>query len=314
MELSATEEVSDETARRVIVALSWDRGSPAVRLRDDEQPDSQLVPLLGLRLNYRASPTSRRYCLGYTPFRKADVDYVDCLKTPGPGSRKCSGCSVVDATFASNLHHAHKLDRAEIDPAIAEHLRQPNLLYLAAFRDGSIKVGTTTEKRRERRLTEQGAWRAVIVARADDGYLVRHVEDAVTAEIGVSQSVLVARKLDGLVSPRSDGSLEDALAACAVEVHELMQSRADDGVEPLNDPWSFPGSEDPIWGSLHRYPLRLDTGSHDLEVVAACGRLVALRRPRSDDTFVADLAKLFGIELALGDYQSDELAVQDSLF
>lgn len=314
MELPAAGDESVGPSRRVIIAVSWARDKPTVRLRDDEQPESRLVPIQGLRLNYRVSRSSPRYCLGYRPFRKVAVDYVDCLKTPGAGNRKCAACSVVDATFAANLHHAHKLDRAEIDPAIAEHLRQPNLLYLAAFRDGSVKVGTTTEKRRERRLTEQGAWRAVIVARADDGYLVRDLEDAVTAEIGISQSVSVARKLDGLVSPKPDESLDAALTACAAQVGGLLRSRGAGGVEPVDAAWSFPGSESPVWRSLHRYPLRLDMGTHDLEVVAACGRLVAVQRPGSADTFVADLAQLYGVELDLGDYESDELAVQDSLF
>ena len=69
-----------------------------------------------------------------------------------------------------------------------------------------------------------------------------------------------------------------------------------------------------IWASLHRYPVRLDTGQHDLEVVAACGRIAVVQRRGTDDVFAADVGQLFGIELRLGDYDSDELAVQDSLF
>ncbi|MFV2040323.1 MAG: DUF2797 domain-containing protein, partial [Acidimicrobiales bacterium] len=190
-----------EVAHRVVVGMTWADGTPKVRLRDDDQPDSHLATLKGMRLNYRASPSSQRHCLGYTPFRGNHPTYVDCPDTPQAGSRKCAGCSVIDATFAANLHRAHTLDRAEIDPAVAEHLRQPNLLYIAAFRDGSVKVGTTTEKRGHVRLLEQGAWRAVIVARADDGYVVRTVEDTVTAEVGLSQSVSIARKVEGMASP-----------------------------------------------------------------------------------------------------------------
>ncbi len=308
------DESTASDTRRVIIAVDWSDAEAKVRLRDGDEQTSTLAPLVGLRLNYNASPGSVRRCLGHTPFRHTNVAYVDCANRPQPGSRKCRQCSIVDATFASNLHHAHTKDRAEIDPAIAEHLRQPNLLYLAAFRDGSVKVGTTTEKRRQKRLAEQGAWRAIIVARADDGYAVRVAEDAVTAGLGVAQSVSVGRKLDGMASPKPATVIEGLLGQMATDVRALLQDLDGPKLMALGEAWEFPGSEHSDWSGLHRYPLRLDSGSHDLEVSNACGRLVVLRRPGGADAFIADLGQLFGVELRLGHYESDQLAVQDSLF
>lgn len=299
---------------RLIIGVDWSDAAPRVRLRDGDAGTSRLQPLVGLRLNYNASPDSLRCCVGHTPFRRAEVAYVDCAKPPESGARKCRQCSIVDATFASNLHHAHTKDRADIDPAVAEHLRQPNLLYLAAFRDGSIKVGTTTQKRRDKRLREQGAWRAVVLARADDGYAVRVAEDAVTVELGVTQSVSIGRKLDGMVTPKPNDALESLLGETADAVRKLLKSLADPKVMTLDEAWERPGSDHADWIGLHRYPLRLDSGSHDLEVSNACGRMVVLRRPGGTDAFIADVGQLFGVELALGDYESDELVVQDSLF
>ncbi len=303
-----------EPDRQVILGVSWTDETARVRVRSGDEPESRLVSLAGLRLNYRASPESPRRCLGHVPFRRSDVDYVDCLHSPEPGGRTCTSCAVVEATFASSLHHAHTRDRADIDPAVDEHLRQPNVLYLAAFRDGSTKVGTSSERRLVKRLNEQGAWRAALVAEADDGYVVRAIEDEVTASLGTPQSVSMGRKLDGMARPRPDQQLDDLLARQGATVRELVAASADARLRPADASWAFAGHADPVWADLYRYPLRLDSGCHDLEVLAACGRLVAVRRAGTADTFVADLGQLFGVELELGDFDSDALAVQDSLF
>ena len=305
---------SAQPAKRVLTGLSWADSTPQVRIRDDEAPASTLRPVVGLRLRYRTSPDAARLCVGHTPFRKSDVDHVDCAAAPLPGGRKCDRCAVVDSTFASNLHHAHTKDRADIDPAIAEHLRQPNRLYIAAFRDGSLKVGTTTEKRREKRLTEQGAWRAMFVATTTDGYAVRDIEDKVTAELGLAQSVSIGRKLDGMAQPKLDSAIESSLESASGLVAELIGAAGDARLTPMSEPWQFPDSDSHVWAGLHRYPLKLSSGSHDLEVQAACGRMMVLAQPGSSDAFVADLGQLFGIELDIGDYEPDALAVQDSLF
>ena len=221
---------------------------------------------------------------------------------------------IVDATFASNLHHAHTRGRGELDPAVLAHLRQPNLLYLAAFRDGSVKVGTSTEARIQKRLTEQGAWKARIVARAEDGFAVRDVEDRVSADVSLPQSIAIGRKLDGMAAPRPDDALDEALAQHTTLVHHVLEVMDDARLQGMEVEWSFPLGNEAVWSGLHRYPLRLQSGAHDLEVLAACGRMVVVERPGRTDRFVADLGQLYGVELDLGDHEPDALAVQDSLF
>jgi hypothetical protein len=303
-----------DESTRVVLGVTWAGGDPQARVRDMGMEASVLVPLAGLTLNYRVDLTARRWCLGKTPFRKADASHTDCQNRPEPGGRLCTQCSISDATFASNLHHAHTRDRADIDPAIAEHLRRPNLLYLAAFRDGSVKVGTTTAARGTKRLAEQGAWRALLVAKTSDGYAVRDIEDRVTEELGLAQAVQIGRKLDGMASPQPDDRLDTSLANHAAQVDALRERMADGRIEAHRERWRFPDGDEAVWAGLHRYPVKLGLGQHDLEVVAACGRMVVVQRRGTDDVFIADLGQLYGIELILGDYESDELAVQDSLF
>lgn len=305
---------SAQPTRRVIIATDWASGSPRLRVRDDDETESRLIEARGVHLAYHASPDSPRQCLGHTPFRDRTAGYVDCTKRPAVGSRTCEQCSIVAATLASNLHHAHTRGRSELDPAIVEQLRQPNQLYVAAFRDGSLKVGTSAKVRRDKRLAEQGAWRAAIVADADDGFAVRVIEDRVTAELGLPQSVSIGRKLDGMATPRPDHVLDDSLAEATADVHALLETADDARLRPRDERWLFPSATAEVWTGLHPYPLKPESGNHDVEIVDMCGRMAALRRTGTADVFIADLGRLFGVELALGDVEADELAVQDALF
>lgn len=303
----------------VLLGSGWTASGCVARLRVPGEP-SELVPMDGLELQYRVPEHGPRHCIGHHRPSRGDGGYTDCDNPPQPTERTCVSCAVADATFASNLHHAHTRDRAAIDRAMVEHLEQSNVLYLAAFRDGSIKVGTSTGHRRDTRLTEQGAWQAISVADVSDGFAVRRLEDLVTDKLGLSQSVAVKRKLAGMVSPMTDAAITDRLDRLVDEVHSLISLSPDsDHAEPTRALWSFPEADHPQWDGLVQYPSRLDAGSHHVRVLAMCGRIALLVRPTADggdgsDRFVADIGQLYGVELDLGDYTPDELAIQDSLF
>ncbi|MFT7474399.1 MAG: hypothetical protein ACI81L_001324 [Verrucomicrobiales bacterium] len=297
----------------VITGLTWTTGRPQVRLRRNGAPSS-LYPLDHLALRYSAGRDSTRWCIGHKPFRDSGVPWTDCDRPPLHHGRTCDRCAASDATFASQLHHAHNKGHSELDSAVRTHLEQPNSLYLAAFRDGSIKVGTSTAARLPTRLEEQGAWAAQVVAAATDGFAVRTLEDRITVELGLSQSVSVRRKLAGLLQPVSDDHLRAELSRWTVTVHSLMARLDDSRTTPSSTGWVSSISTDPIWARVHPYPLKLHSGNHDVEFIAASGRVTVLGRPGSSDRFLADLRTLYGIELRIADVEPDELAVQDSLF
>ena len=235
------------------------------------------------------------------------------------GNKRCRSCLAVEAAFAANLHHAHTRDRATLDASVSKHLMQPNLLYLAEFADGSIKVGTSTESRSEVRLREQGALAARFVARASDGIAVRELEDRVTAEFGVAQSVSIRRKLDGLVQRGTSDVQTSDLDRLTTEVAGLLVTMGDDRLSPLDQRWEHPNAHAAAWLNPHRYPFRIDEGEHSFEVIEACGRVVALRQQGSDgslssDVFVVDIGVLFGVVIELGEHGAPEITLQDSLF
>lgn len=299
--------------RSVMLGMSWATGEPLARVRRPEQPLAEPEPLRGLSLAYEVPDGGPRHCIGHSGARSRD-EPLDCPNKPEAGSRTCTSCSVKDAMYASSLHHAHTRARAAIDPDVAEHLRQPNRLYLAAFRDGSIKVGTSTAARAETRLLEQGAWVARFVATTTDGYSVRDLEDRITIDVGLTQAVAIGRKLDGLAQPRVDQWLHEQLDIWTAAAHDVLAVMQDPRLTAVEEPWLNPAAEADVWRSVHRYPQPLDRGSHVLDIVDVCGRAIAFRRHRGDDVFVADLRSLFGVEFGPLEAEPEAVAVQDALF
>ncbi len=301
-----------------VSGVSWHGGVPTVRARRNGAA-SIFVPLLGLTLQY-AADSARRTCIGHKPFRDSSASWVDCDNAPLRQGHKCDRCTANDATFASQLHHAHTRGAGELDASVQAHLKQENHLYLAGFRDGSIKVGTSTSTRLNTRLAEQGAWQAEVVATTTNGITVREIESLVTSDLGISQSVSARRKLAGLVAPVDDERVGGELSRWADAVHQLIE-RFDSNqistpslVSTVSQRWENPAAHDELWANVIEYPLDLTSGCHNLEVRGAIGRHFGFTRPGANDVFVADLRHLYGFEIEMASVDADELTVQDSLF
>ena len=305
----------DNSETLVLLGVVWRDHVPHVRVRRVGQAASELRPAAGWRLGYQIVGEPALVCLGHVPFRSKTNDYHDCVRRPRPGSRHCERCAIIEATFASNLHHAHHKGSAELDASVRDHLDQPNRLYLAAFRDGSIKIGTSTLSRSEKRLEEQGAWIARYVAETTNGRTVRHLEDAVTEYVGIGQAVSATRKLRGLVAPVPSEKLDAILEQAVDDVRSMALARSRrDGVTMMDERWRHPMTDHPAVTKVLAYPLPLDSGRHDLRVVTAVGRHLLVHRADGDDVFAVDPASLFGVRVQIGDFGSDEIAIQDALF
>lgn len=296
----------------LLCGVSWATGHAEFHLRINGAASTH-VPVPGFRLGYSAQHATPR-CVGHKPFRDRSAPWVDCDTAPLHDGQKCDRCAANDATFASQLHHAHTRGAGELDASIRSHLAQENHLYLAGFRDGSIKVGTSTSHRLHTRLCEQGAWSAAIVATTTNGVAVREIEAQITTELGLAQSVSARRKLTGLVNPIGNDRLTTELARWKTAVHRLIDGIGSDEINATDESWSSPVANDDVWNHVIGYPLKLRTGAHQLEFVAASGRLCAFTRPGTGDVFAADPKALYGRELVHSNVEPDELAVQDSLF
>lgn len=195
-----------------------------------------------------------------------------------------------------------------------QQLARENFLYIAGFRDGSIKVGTSTSSRVETRLAEQGAWRAVIAASAANGIVVREVEAEITRELGIAQAVSVRRKLKGLVSPVEDDALASQIDWAVDAVHKLIDGQPPEQINSREVAWTSPAIDHGAWQRVIEYPAQISLGTHTIDIHTMSGRVAAFMRPGLEDVFVADLGALIGVELEVTSDEPDPLTIQSSLF
>jgi hypothetical protein len=290
----------------VILGTEWVASEPFALIKDGVEEIARRVPIAGFRFSYRARPDMARVCLGH---RLEEGDAV-CGKPVQTGTKTCRPCAIESALFASDLHHAHT---RQPSGTLADHLDQPNVLYLAGFGDGSIKVGTSVAHRVETRLLEQGARSARIVASTEDGVTVRVLEDLITETLEIAQTVSVARKLKGLTDPKPDSESTEQLNAFEARTRRFLDDV--EGWKPLEESWSNPIVGDRKWRGVFAYPRDLGAGAHDLIAGGAVGRIALLSRPEPGaDRFVADLRQLYGVRLERGVFDTPGLAAQHSLF
>ena len=175
-----------------------DGGSPVLRLQDPAGGFNELGLDAGSRLGFRLAAAGK-FCLGHHKVHgPADRDHVLCPdRAPAVKGSQCERCFVVDDSRL--IHDFHRGGR--VPPGLRAYLMQPHWLYVATFANGASKVGTASHLRKWNRLAEQGAVVARYVARADDGRVVRILEDMVTRDAGLPQQVRSAAKAAALAAP-----------------------------------------------------------------------------------------------------------------
>lgn len=296
-----------------VVGVSWRENLSYLNVVLGDQKERLFVPAAGLPMSFKVDQQKARRCLGYTQRSHDDIMYMACKNVPELG-RLCASCNKSDRIQSANLHQAHRRHMALMEPSIKQYLEHPHRLYLAIFRDGSIKVGTTRGANGGQRLIEQGAWFAHYVAIANNGFEIRELEDLLTDVIGLKQAVNSTRKVIGHIQPLEDKVLRSKLSEIQSASNEVLDERWSDSVTPLNVSWSNPAAAITTWIRPAKYPSPLDSGTHDFEIDSMIGRLAGINMRGFPQTLIADLSPLFGQPLQFGDYEADEISIQEALF
>lgn len=290
-----------------------DAGAPVLRLQSPDGDFRQLSLRAGSRLGFKVVEPGR-FCLGHVRVQPGSSrSHILCSRAaPAERSKQCERCFVLDE--ARLMHDFHRGGR--VTPGLREYLMQEHWLYVATFAGGATKVGTASGPRKWNRLAEQGAGAAQYVARADDGRVVRILEDLVTAGAGFTQQVRTAAKAEGLLRPLPAAQLAAVNAGAADKVRELLARTAVEGFDTVAEQWVRPAHADGLYGSdsRHAYPHPLERGRHGFAVAALSGQNALARLDGTDAGFVVNLSRLAARTIVLGDYASEVPAVQESLF
>jgi len=212
------------------------------------------------------------------------------------------------------IHDFHRGGR--VPPGLRAYLMQPHWLYVATFANGASKVGTASHLRKWNRLAEQGAVVARYVARAEDGRVVRLLEDMITREAGLPQQVRAAAKAAALLAPAAAVDLDALNGRLAGEVRTLLAGAGGEGFAVVDERWVRPqlSAKACAPAARHAYPHDLGAGTHGFRIDSLSGSIALAALDGSGLDFVVNLGQLKARVIELGDHGSDVPAVQESLF
>jgi hypothetical protein len=291
-----------------------DGGTPVMRLQDPSGGFRELELDAGSRLGFRVAAGGKS-CLGHHKVHgPARRDHVPCpAKAPAVKGSQCERCFVVDDFRL--IHDFHR--GGGVPQGLRAYLMQQHWLYVATFANGASKVGTASNLRKWNRLAEQGAVVARYVARADDGRVVRILEDMLTREAGLPQQVRSAAKAASLVAPAPAVELDALNRRLAGEARAVLVRAGVEGFETVDERWARPGLADAACtpAPRHAYPHDLDAGALGFRIAAVSGSIAVAALDGADLEFVVNLGRLKARTVELGDHHSSEVpAVQESLF
>lgn len=290
-----------------------DAGGPVLRLQSPEGDFRELSLRAGSRLGFKVVEPGL-FCLGHVQVQSASFRrHVLCgSAAPALRGKQCERCFVLDESRL--MHDFHRGGR--VTPGLRDYLMQEHWLYVATFAGGATKVGTASGPRKWNRLAEQGAAAARYVARAQDGRVVRILEDLVTAGAGLTQQVRSAAKADALLQPLPAEAMDAVNARAAGEVLALLGRTAVDGFQAVDEQWVRPAHADALYGKTprHAYPHALDRGRHGFGIAALSGTNALAGLDGTEAEFVVNLTRLAARTIELGEYASEVPAVQESLF
>ncbi|WP_294564791.1 DUF2797 domain-containing protein [uncultured Arthrobacter sp.] len=302
--------------RYLCSGVAWHGEAPALVLADPDGVRTDLPLRPGSRLGYRTlGPAGVRYCLGSYRVRDAETrTHVPCPRqAEAERGYQCGPCFAQD-----DLRFMHDFHRSGIAPeGLKRYLDEPHWLYVATFADGATKVGTASAKRKRGRLVEQGAVTASYVALADNGRVVRVLEDEVTRSVGLPQAVRSAAKAEALRRPLPPERLAGINTGFAESARRLLREGMElEGFTVVTEEFDPPPSWQEVLtaGGVQPYPGDLESGDHGFAVGPLLGSCALVSLDGAPLRFLADLSRLKGRRIAPGDYTTAVPAVQESLF
>ncbi|MFT4470989.1 DUF2797 domain-containing protein [Arthrobacter sulfonylureivorans] len=297
----------------LVHGIAWTPAGPRLRLTSPDGTPEEMPMTVGTRLGFRVLDP-QVFCLGSHRVHSADDrKHVPCrLQAPAERGYQCVNCFLNDDLRF--LHDSHRSGRAP--EGLLLYLAQPHWLYVATFAHGASKVGTAANIRKSLRLAEQGAVAARYVAKTRDGRVVRVLEDMVSAATELTQAVRSAAKYAGLLSPLPTDELGRINAGHAAAVRELLPSAQLEGFDVVDEQWQLPELAGPVLadGIRRGYPSSFDSGDHGLTAQGILGSVATVQLTEDGPLFLADLGRLKGRRIALGEFASELPALQEQLF
>lgn len=313
--------------------MSWQNRQPVLKVEPlldgkatGEIQTIQLTPgaLLGVEALPTETPGAGVHCSGYA-VSSPDPDHPGFTQQACPSQevilkgKQCPTCLARDE-FAP-IHRIHQGSR--MSEAALAYVNLEHYLYIATFPDGTSKVGTASLHSNPRRLDNQAVAAATFVARADNGIIVRQLEDLVSEEANLTQFKRSSTKYKAWLAPASPAELTSA-HFMAVEAATWALEDAEDTVSGFDitaHRWEPSLAMSRAYASLRAsnpepllaYPS-LTQGAHGFYLTGGTGPFLTAHFGDPEQTFLVNTAELSNRGCRLVPGLTDQPTVQTSLF
>lgn len=176
-----------------IINFSWqgkDKNlSPVCRIRDlNSYVETDIQLNLPYQFNWQLSTGS--FCPGYWD-ESGDMQICPDQAVIDDKYDRCKHCEKKDGFRAAFFYGDISNERMQ------RHMDREHFIYLACFFPDIIKVGTVVSSRKYKRLIEQDALFAYIIASAP-GHMIQRLEGDIANYLNLTRSVTTRRKTGGM--------------------------------------------------------------------------------------------------------------------
>lgn len=175
----------------VLIGSGFDHGAPFLKLDEHSEGSIKRKKWYLRDSLFSLVALSHKYCTG--SFDLEILEGSPCqegVKLEKTSNSSCYTC--FDKTgFNPSFYHMAKSD---ISPQQRAYNNTKHVVYLAYFMDGLIKVGISSDRRKEVRWVEQGARVVAHILTCDNAYEARHNEELISKQLKLPEVVLGKKK------------------------------------------------------------------------------------------------------------------------
>jgi len=252
-----------------LINVAWrpvgnDRFEPGITCWTDEKDVPGFTPLVpGKHVAWRV--TGPRRCVG---MRDARGSYVRCPESTvlSKDRTKCGPCSAMD-----EMDPCVRCDGRTCKASEERRIRCASpkyAVYLAVFKDQTLKVGVSTLDRLRLRWLEQGADFGGIITVVDGGFKARRLEDSFGRLPGATKQMRSGRKISWLLKPMPSDQAQE-LVNGFLSSNKLTEAGSSVALEDLSRHYCLSG--------LDSRPQRLQPSSMSTDSFGLLGDVVGLK-------------------------------------
>jgi len=163
-----------------------------------------------------------RYCTGQFDLKTLENDVCpNAAELLSPKANVCFDCFDFIG-FNPAFYH---LEQHQISPQQRAYNQTKHVVYLAFFAPGLVKVGISSEARKEHRWKEQGARWVAHIYTVENAYEARHIEEKISSKLKLPEVILGKKKRDVLTIQLNESEVKSEFFDLMNQIDGLFEHR-----------------------------------------------------------------------------------------